>query len=209
MTETQAVETSGTRPAPSTIIAAGIVIFIGGLFVLVVAGLMVYLTVQLLGGHGDSFSQSIGTLFLPFFLLILLFILLLAGCVVLMGWLILKRRNGARWTAIVLFGLFAVSALGQSTTGSQSAPANRAIEALLMLLVPILLLIPPTARGFPRRQGPAPGSPHAAACIWSTSAAIIHRCLPTVHARLTACRACATSSPTRPPPGRCWRPPPG
>jgi hypothetical protein len=85
-----------------------------------------------------------------------------------MGWRLLKRGNGARWTAIVVFGLLALSALGGNGGSAGFTGEGRLGSALFLALVPVLLLLPPSIQDFraakERRQArrmmpPAPGAP--------------------------------------------------
>jgi hypothetical protein len=161
----------GTGPAPTTILAGAIVIFFGAIWAVVIAFVAVLLMTALFGGHSNvqTFGQSIALVFAPLLLVVLFFFLVMGLLMVFMGQRILKRGNGARWTAIILFAIFVLSSLGGSRSGAQNTAGGRIGAAIFFGLVPVLLLLPPTISDFraarERRQAahmmppPAAGAP--------------------------------------------------
>lgn len=151
MSQAQTTDTTpdSTGPAPTTIVAGVVVLIFGGIFALTAAGLTVYVVIAMVNGRStDTFAGSIGELFLPFFVFILLLVLVFGIGIVGMGWMVMKRRNGARWSAIVLFALFTLSALGSSTSGKATSPAGQIGGAIFLGLVPVMLLLPATSADF-------------------------------------------------------------
>jgi hypothetical protein len=171
MSDVQAAPTTpGTGPAATTIIAAVIVIFFGAVWSLLAAILMVVLAGALVRGgeRFETLGQSIALIFAPLLFVLLLILLLMGLLTIWMGWRLLKRGNGARWTAIVVFGLFGLSALGGNGGSARFTGEGRLGSALFLALVPVLLLLPPSIQDFrtakERRQArrmmpPAPGAP--------------------------------------------------
>jgi hypothetical protein len=173
MTEIQTSSApTGTGPSAPTVIAAVIVFFFGAIWTLVAIGLIVLLSTALFAGHShwDTFGASIALVFAPLLLLLLLVFAVVGTLFLWMGVRILRRGNGARWTAIIVFGFFALSSLGGSSASRASYTASGRIGgAIFFALVPVLLLLPPTIADFraakARRQTahmmppPAAGAP--------------------------------------------------
>ncbi len=75
-------------------------------------------------------------------------VVIFGALVIFMGVRILKRGNAARWTAIIVFGLSALSSLGSTSRSFQTTGGNRFGGFFVGATVVVLLLLPSTARDF-------------------------------------------------------------
>src|SRR5258708_14186427 len=143
----------GIAPGPpgraGTTMIAGIIVIVLGVVLALFGGLALLLTAVFADRtNGGTFGHAFAEIFLPLLFILVVVVLILGALVIFMGVRILKRGNAARWTAIIVFGLSALSSLGSTSRGFQTTGGNRFGGFFLSALVVVLLLLPSTAQDF-------------------------------------------------------------